>query len=388
MGFSQPPACNVNDSLALVEFYISANGPNWTYNTNWLTSPVFNWYGIALTPDTVIDLPYHVYMITLINNNMTGIISPLLCQLSQLSLLVLMNNNLTGSIPDCILDLDNFMHLALDNNNLSGPLPSFSHCPIVSLRIPHNEFIGDISDSLVNNHYFNSFVINNNHFSSIPPQDSILVTNTFFDLSSNHFTFKDVLFYAVNYSLCIYSPQDSVLESYDTTILQGSSLVLGSWVDTCQDNRYHWIKDGTYVTPNPVSSNQYIKNNVQFSDSGYYSCDISNIHAPDLVLHRRLIKVQVADTTAGIQYHNKPECFIQYNLNEKHLYIKINLKKEQQLKCYLYDISGRKVLRLYEGKVQLQDLHFYLDSIHIKSGTYFVRLECENINLVKKIILP
>ena len=41
---------NVQDSLALVDFYNSTNGPNWLTHTNWLTSsPVSTWYGITVT---------------------------------------------------------------------------------------------------------------------------------------------------------------------------------------------------------------------------------------------------------------------------------------------------------------------------------------------------
>src|SRR3954468_1628608 len=45
---------NVNDSLALVDFYNSTDGPNWTQNDNWLTEkPVSSWQGIIVTDNRV-----------------------------------------------------------------------------------------------------------------------------------------------------------------------------------------------------------------------------------------------------------------------------------------------------------------------------------------------
>ena len=36
------------DSLALVALYNATNGPNWTNNTNWLTTPVSQWVGAVI----------------------------------------------------------------------------------------------------------------------------------------------------------------------------------------------------------------------------------------------------------------------------------------------------------------------------------------------------
>jgi hypothetical protein len=62
-------AVNVQDSLALVDFYNSTDGPHWTKHDNWLTDPVSSWYGITVT-DT------RVTYIRLSNNNLTGHIPP------------------------------------------------------------------------------------------------------------------------------------------------------------------------------------------------------------------------------------------------------------------------------------------------------------------------
>ncbi len=386
VGISQPYPCNVNDSLALVEFYFSANGPTWTDNTNWLTGPVNSWYGIMLAPDTVLGFPYRVSTIGLINNNLTGSLSPLICQLSQLSNLILMNNNLTGSIPDCILHLYHLNTFALDNNDMTGQFPSFSDCPLHDIRIPNNEFTGEISDSLVNYHFLAQFIINNNFFSSIPPQDTILVTNTNFNLSDNRFTFKDVVFYAAHYSDCVYAPQDSVLSSMDTTVLPGTSLILDSWVDTCSDNMYRWKKNGVYLTPNQQSSSQWVLDSVLLTDSGFYTCDIRNIHAPDLVLHRRMIHVSVSNTSSLPEYHPmEREISIRFMPKDQMLQVSLDFNTETPVVSGLYDVSGRKALRLYEGTTRQQDFRFNLD--FLKAGVYLVKIQTDTKLLTRKIVL-
>src|SRR4029079_8428579 len=46
---------NVQDSLALVDFYNSTDGPHWSNKTNWLTSnPVSTWSGVTVANNAVV----------------------------------------------------------------------------------------------------------------------------------------------------------------------------------------------------------------------------------------------------------------------------------------------------------------------------------------------
>src|SRR6476660_6006273 len=48
---------NVKDSVALIDFYNSTNGPGWKKNNNWLSVlPVKNWYGVKVTGNRVTSL--------------------------------------------------------------------------------------------------------------------------------------------------------------------------------------------------------------------------------------------------------------------------------------------------------------------------------------------
>jgi len=78
------------DSLALVSFYHSTNGENWTNNTNWLSSqPLSTWYGVTVDSNRVIYLD-------LIENNLTGTLPPEIGDLTELDSLHLAYNDITG----------------------------------------------------------------------------------------------------------------------------------------------------------------------------------------------------------------------------------------------------------------------------------------------------
>ncbi len=86
-----------NKKLLRISLKFSINtekGSTWYNNTNWLLTGVRYWHGINRDVFqervTAIELP---------NNNLNGVISPLVCQLEERSLLDLGWNNLTGQIP-------------------------------------------------------------------------------------------------------------------------------------------------------------------------------------------------------------------------------------------------------------------------------------------------
>ena len=77
-GNSQTGQTNVTDSLALVDLYNSTNGPGWVNNTNWLSGPVFTWYGITVTNGSVT-------YIFLQSNQLSGNLPASIGNLSQLT---------------------------------------------------------------------------------------------------------------------------------------------------------------------------------------------------------------------------------------------------------------------------------------------------------------
>ena len=102
---------------ALIAFYNSTNGPNWSNNTGWnVTNIPCSWYGIYCGVKNVRRL-------SLSDNQLTGSISAELGNLSNLQLLNLGNNQLTGLIPVELGNLGSLQRFYLDNNQLTGSIP-------------------------------------------------------------------------------------------------------------------------------------------------------------------------------------------------------------------------------------------------------------------------
>jgi len=113
----------------LLDFYGKANGDNWTNNDGWGDGYYCDWYGI--TCDGVLE----VTEIELMDNNISGVISSKIGDLTSLRKLVLDNwpsafqdgtgasIGLKGVIPLGVSSLVNLEELNLSNNALSGSIP-------------------------------------------------------------------------------------------------------------------------------------------------------------------------------------------------------------------------------------------------------------------------
>ena len=127
----------------LLDFYEKANGDNWTNNDGWGVGDYCTWYGI--TCDGV-----EVTQIRLEGNNLNGIISKELGNLTNLTELILYFNQLTGSIPTELGNLTNLTTLNLFGNRLSGSIPSElgNLTTLTSLSLYGNQLTGSIPAEL------------------------------------------------------------------------------------------------------------------------------------------------------------------------------------------------------------------------------------------------
>jgi len=107
------------DSLALVAFYNSTDGPNWNNNSNWLTGPVSTWYGVTVEGNRVIELKFYS------DNNLNGFIPEEIGDLNELVKLVISNNpNLTGVLSGAIGQLISLVGIGIGNCSLTGTIPN------------------------------------------------------------------------------------------------------------------------------------------------------------------------------------------------------------------------------------------------------------------------
>ncbi|KAH7286376.1 hypothetical protein KP509_32G004700 [Ceratopteris richardii] len=107
---------------------------------NYPSSLVTSWDGQTLCGSTrqalrgvTCDANGMVISINLANNQLSGLISPALANLSSLTALILNDNNLTGTIPESLTTLKFLRKIDVRNNNLYGPVPSFGTQVLVNI---------------------------------------------------------------------------------------------------------------------------------------------------------------------------------------------------------------------------------------------------------------
>ncbi len=130
------------EKKALLEFNTAANGAQWINKWD-ITKPVSTWYGVSVVNDKVVG-------INLSDNNLTGFLTPHLCDLKNLQVLVLFKNKLEGELPIAIGQLKNLQVLDVSFNQISGRIPS-DIAGAVALReliLFMNNFSGPIPDSI------------------------------------------------------------------------------------------------------------------------------------------------------------------------------------------------------------------------------------------------
>jgi len=138
-GSCAPLTCAQTDSLALVAFYNSTNGADWT-NPWDLNQPMSTWQGVSIVNGCVtqlilygrglsgtlppeIDNLQSLSYLDLNGNDIGGEIPMEMGNMLSLTLLSMEGNEFIGSIPEEIGNLTELYHLNLGGGNLSGIIP-------------------------------------------------------------------------------------------------------------------------------------------------------------------------------------------------------------------------------------------------------------------------
>jgi len=181
--YSQVPAW---EREALITFYNSTGGDNWSNNTGWngAAGTECDWYGVTCTSGEITSLslgynnlsgsiPAELGNLTSLEylylnyNQLTGAIPSELGNLTILKRLNLSINRLTGSIPPQLGNLTSLEYLYLNNNELTGSIPpELPHAQYLSLW--NNQLTGAIPTELQGS-YMSLDLRNNQLSGSIPP---------------------------------------------------------------------------------------------------------------------------------------------------------------------------------------------------------------------------
>ena len=161
--------CNESrrDFYTLAALYDSANGPDWTNRTNWLSgAPLRSWYGVSTNAQgrvTEVDLAL---------NNLNGSIPPEIGKLDALKSLNLYGNQLSGEIPAELGELRNLTNLELRFNQFSGTIPPElgKLRGLTRLQLWGNQLTGEIPAELGQLRNLVNVSLGSNLNGSIPPE--------------------------------------------------------------------------------------------------------------------------------------------------------------------------------------------------------------------------
>jgi Leucine-rich repeat (LRR) protein len=265
-------------------------------------------------------------VLNLRGNRFTGSFTPRLMEtFAQLTVLDVSGNRLTGAIPDEIALLSRLQRLNLRGNRFTGAFPAAlgrtnttaktaktsSSLALAVLDIGENSFSGAVSDEIGNLVNLGELLIDHNALSGALPASMLRLTKLKkLDISFNDFTSApelsaipriDTLFVHNNHLSfavlegCLpsgssaervrfrYAPQDLIAPRLrDTVALVDAPFSLTVAVGGV-NNRYLWSKNGTIVQSQSTLATLIIPA-FALSDTGRYSCEITNTLLPEVRL--------------------------------------------------------------------------------------------------------
>lgn len=165
---SQPAQSEYN---ALMDFYQSTGGANWTNKTGWsaanpnVVQSVQGWTGIT------VDIDGHVTDIHLNSNNLTGTIPASIKDLTYLKTIRLPLNSLSGSLPDVFHLMPNLKEIHLDQNQFTGSVPqSIGYSSTLEIiQLSSNSLSGSLPSYLNNLTSLQYLILNNNQLTGAIP---------------------------------------------------------------------------------------------------------------------------------------------------------------------------------------------------------------------------
>ncbi|MHB8842429.1 MAG: T9SS type A sorting domain-containing protein [Candidatus Aquicultor sp.] len=297
------------------------------------------------------------------NHSFGGILTDSLCLSQSIEELRIFKDTFYGPLPLCIGNIPSLLALDISHNHFTGAIPS-------SLFPPASNYIELTADS--------------NHLTSLPfipheqsplPPYSYLYYMRVYDIRWNKLQFGDFEnTYLNGCQYCIngpIAPQDSVWSLLDSTVLINTNVTLNSTV-TGLYNTYYWYKNGVLI--DSTTNGLLVIPNIQHSDSGIYTCNITNQYITpwkNLTLNRNPITLHVVDSLNSIGITNtdlNPEVFP--NPFNQTLTIKLISQFYEPTTLTLINASGKTVM---QAKTQANEYVFNTETL--PTGLYLLKTE-------------
>lgn len=266
-------AISVKDSLALVDFFDSTGGEQWTHRGNWKSDmPVKYWNGVTIELDRVIR-------ITLNDNGVSGKFPYSFGNLDSLKSIVFIQNYLFGVIPSSFENLTALTQIRIDGGALNGGLDVLSKMSwLTTLSLSWQSLSCEIPLSLKNLKNLNDLEFLENSISGNPKFLGDLSIQ-YLDLGGNRFTFEGIeqLVQAYNtkgpdYNV-YYERQDSI------PMYQLGGKMWVSAGGTLANNTYNWYKVGYGLVATIIGDSTYAP-----ASAGIYYVQVTNSIATNLTL--------------------------------------------------------------------------------------------------------
>ena len=152
---------------------------------------IAEWEGVTVSRSPRSGSPRRVTSLQLAGKGLTGVLPPVLGDLTGLDALSLAGNELSGGIPNELVNLANLSVLALDDNNLTGSIPSDlgNLTTLIWLGLHINDLTGSIPPELGDLTNLTALNLYQNRLSgSIPPELGNLTELTVLWLNNNELT--------------------------------------------------------------------------------------------------------------------------------------------------------------------------------------------------------
>lgn len=176
-------SCSPSDRAALLAFKSSLQEPYLGIFNSWTGNDCcLNWYGVSCDPNTgrVADLNLRgesedpIFEKAGRSGLMTGSISPEICKLDRLSIIVIADwKQISGEIPACVTSIPNLRILDLVGNRISGEIPAEigKLQGLTVLNVADNLISGTIPASIVNIAGLMHLDLRNNQITGELPND-------------------------------------------------------------------------------------------------------------------------------------------------------------------------------------------------------------------------